>query len=213
MTANRRLFVAGPAALGPATVTGPVSVIGDISTNARLFISNDVLVGGNVSVFGPGPTPVGGDISANGRLFVTSDVSANGATSVAGFLALSRQLNAVATVTPVSGNITLDVTQGCDFYVASPPAANFGVAFTNVTTTTNQLMHVNLYINANPNKVYGNAITVNGAAKTLVLINEFLTTVPVSTYVPTSTAATWLHQNFTFVNGTTTVLTNVMPFQ
>jgi hypothetical protein len=213
MTANRRLFVAGPAAMGSATVTGPVSIVGDISTNARLFVANDVSIGGNVCVFGPGPTPVGGDISANGRIFVTSDISANGTSSVAGFAILARQLNSVAAVTPVSGNITLDVTQGCDFYVASPPATNFGVAFTNVTTTTNQLMHVNLYINANPNKVYGNAITVNGTTQTLVLINEGLSTVPVSTYTPASTVATWLHQNFTFVNGTTTVLTNVMPFQ
>jgi hypothetical protein len=167
----------------------------DISLNNRLFIASDASFGGNLYVrknLGINTsTPqynldVSGAINTNNILYINR---------------LSNQIQA-------SSSTTFDYNTGSVFYIDSPGSSNFTASFINVPTRLYHSYIIKLIINASTNKVYANAVNINGSAKTLYY-NGGVSSVSVSS----STTIVQLIQIINTSGSATAIFTTVTSYQ
>jgi hypothetical protein len=167
----------------------------DISLNNRLFVGSDASFGGNFYISKKlginNLTPqynldVSGTINSNNILYTNR---------------LSNQIQA-------SSSTTFDYNTGSVFYIDSPGSSNFTASFINVPTRLYQSYIIKLIINASTNKVYANAVNINGSAKTLYY-NGGVSSVSVS-------SALMILQSIEIVNtsvSASSIITTVMSYQ
>jgi len=167
----------------------------DISLNNRLFIGSDASFGGNLY------------ISKNLGINTSTpqyNLDVSGAINTNNILYINRLSNQIQ----ASSSTTFDYNTGSVFYIASPGSSNFTASFINVPTRLYQSYIIKLIINSTTNKVYANAVNVNGSATTLYY-NGGVSSVSVS-------SSTTIVQTIQIINtsgSATAIFTTVTSYQ
>ena len=124
-------------------------------------------------------------------------------------LSLSELINPVS----VSGGVaTCNYATSAIHLISGTTGSNFTCALTNVnpSNSTYRTFTITLLIDSSTNKVYANALTVNGTSRTLLYNSG-------SSNIPTLTSATYILQTISIVYGSSNSVpicctTNVAPF-
>lgn len=133
--------------------TGAVQVTGGVGINGNLNIGGTLGVGGG---------------GLNGITIGLATPAAASFTdfTTSGLYTIAEQTNINNTKTAATGTVVHDFTEGSSWYHSSI-SANFTANFTNIPTTDNRVITVQLYLIQGNTPYYANAVQINGVSQTI----------------------------------------------
>ena len=193
----------------------PLDVVGDVNTNSAYKIGGtNVLTSTSLTVNGTTSTGITSVATSNSSALITSGGVYNTLSGGAGDLVVSSVSFTDMTIDNAtlgkmseviynagaqsSNSISLNYSNGCNFYLTPFSSTNFSAAITNIPTTTLTGSYTfNIIANTSTNKSYCSSLTVNGTSVTMQF-NGGNSSVSIS-------SASYTIQNFVlvYINSTT----------
>jgi hypothetical protein len=208
------------------TFTGTVSGVtashvglGNVTNESKATMFSSPTFTGTVS--GVTATHVGlGNVTNESKSTMFSSPTFTGTSSISsatfsGSLVSQQTISLSEFINPVSvsgGTATCNYATSAIHLISGTTGSNFTCALTNVnpTASTYRTFTITLLIDSSTNKVYANALTVNGTSRTLLYNSG-------SSNIPTLSSATYILQTISVVFGASSSVpicctTNVAPF-
>jgi hypothetical protein len=208
------------------TFTGTVSGVtashvglGNVTNESKSTMFSSPTFTGTVS--GVTASHVGlGNVTNESKATMFSSPTLTGTSSIAsatfsGSLVSQQTISLSEFINPVSvsgGTATCNYATSAIHLISGTTGSNFTCALTNVnpTASTYRTFTITLLIDSSTNKVYANALTVNGTSRTLLYNSG-------SSNIPTLSSATYILQTISIVFGASNSVpicctTNVAPF-
>jgi hypothetical protein len=169
-------YLSGNVGIGQTNPQSSLDVSGNVSISSDFYSVNGE-VSGNMEILGSasiGQTlgsdtlDITGNVEIDGFMGINTSPSlfsldVNGSVRVSNYLTTTQTNNQIIQANVVGNSITLDYSQGSNYYLVSPPASNFQYNILNLPSDSNGNYILKIYTDTTNHQVYGNGLTVSNS--------------------------------------------------